>query len=324
LRYNSDPIDNFNLADRNKTMSDTTPALQGVIAAAATPFTADGAIDTAAYLNHCRWLLAHGCDGINVLGTTGEANSIGLAARHQLLDIVGASGLPMAQLMVGTGGCALSDTVELTRHAVQCGFAGQLVLPPFYYKPVDDDGMFAFFAQLIETIADDRLRLYLYNFPQLTGIPFSLAVIQRLTRAYPDVVVGLKDSSGDMENAKSIVDACPGFAVFPSSEAVLQKGREQGFAGCISATVNLTSVDAGRVWQTPTAPESLTRQALISQIRAHIASYTLIPAIKYLLRHLYDSPVWERLLPPMRPLSAAQGDALSTKVGVHASGAVLL
>ncbi len=305
-------------------MSDTTPTLSGVIAAAATPLTTDGDIDTAAYLEHCRWLLAHGCDGLNLLGTTGEANSVGLAARHRLLDTVGASDLPMTQLMVGTGGCALSDTVDLTRHAVQCGFAGQLVLPPFYYKPVDNDGIFAFFAKLIDTIADDRLRIYLYNFPQLTGIPFSIAVIQRLIQAYPGVVVGLKDSSGDVDNAKAIVDACPGFAVFPSSEGILQQGREQGFAGCISATVNLTSADAGRVWQNPTGQDAAMRQAAISQIRAHIASFTLIPAIKYLLRRLHDSSVWEQLLPPLVPVTPAQGDALSAKVGVNAAGAVLL
>jgi len=304
-------------------MSDTTSTLSGVIAAAATPLTADGAIDTAAYLDHSRWLLAHGCDGINVLGTTGEANSIGLATRHRLLDSVGASGLPMAQLMVGTGGCALSDTVDLTRHAVQCGFAGQLVLPPFYYTPVDDDGIFAFFAQLIDTVAEERLRLYLYNFPQLTGIPFSIAVIQRLIQAYPGVVVGLKDSSGEVDNAKAIVDACPGFAVFPSSEAVLQQGRKHGFAGCISATVNLTSAEASRVWHAPTGPEANTQQASIAQIRAHIASYPLIPAIKYLLRRLHDRPVWERLLPPQVPMTDAQGEALSAKVGVSPDGAVL-
>ena len=304
-------------------MNDTTSTLSGVIAAAATPLAADGAIETTAYLDHCRWLLDNGCDGLNVLGTTGEANSIGLATRRQLLDAVAASGLPMAQLMVGTGGCALADTVELTRHAVQCGFSGQLVLPPFYYKPVDDDGIFAFFAQLIDTVADARLRLYLYNFPQLTGIPFSIAVIQRLTRAYPGVVVGLKDSSGDMDNAKAIVDACPDFAVFPSSEAVLRQGRKQGFAGCISATVNLTSAGAGRVWRAPDAPDAAAQQAEISQIRAHIAVYTLVPAIKYLLRQLHDNSVWERILPPMTPLTTAQGEALSAKVGIDADGAVL-
>ncbi len=305
-------------------MTNATPTLSGVIAAAATPLTSNGDIDTAAYLDHCRWLLDHGCDGINVLGTTGEANSVGLATRHHLLDSVSASGLPMTQMMVGTGGCALADTVDMTRHAVQCGFAGQLILPPFYYKPIDDDGIFAFFANLIDAIADDRLQIYLYNFPQLTGIPFSIAVIQRLVQAYPGVVVGLKDSSGDIDNAKAIADACPGFAVFPSSEAVLQHGRAQGFAGCISATVNLTSADAGRVWHQPTAPDADAQQASISQIRAHIASFTLIPAIKYLLCRLHDSSVWERLLPPMVPMTAAQGDALSAQVGVNAEGAVLL
>ena len=304
-------------------MTHAAPTLTGVIAAAATPLTPAGQIDTAAYLAHCRWLLEHGCNGINVLGTTGEANSIALHVRRALLDAVGASGLPMSQLMVGTGGCALADTIDLTRHAVQCGFAGQLLLPPFYYKPVDDDGMFHFFARLIDTIADDRLHVYLYNFPQLTGISFSIEVIQRLVQTYMGVVVGLKDSSGDLENAKAIAAACPGFAVFPSSEAALLSGRDHGFAGCISATVNLTSADAGRVWQAPASPDAQRLQTRITAIRNHIAAFPLVPAIKSLLGALHHNAIWRTPLPPLLPLTPEQSERLRQQVGITPEGAVL-
>lgn len=304
-------------------MTHAAPTLTGVVAAAATPLTPAGQIDTAAYLAHCRWLLEHGCNGINVLGTTGEANSIALHERRALLEAVGASGLPMSQLMVGTGGCALADTIDLTRHAVQCGFAGQLLLPPFYYKPVDDDGMFHFFARLIDTIADDRLHVYLYNFPQLTGISFSIEVIQRLVQTYAGVVVGLKDSSGDLENAKAIAAACPGFAVFPSSEAALLSGRDHGFAGCISATVNLTSADAGRVWQAPASPDAQRLQTRITAIRNHIAAFPLVPAIKSLLGALHHNAIWRTPLPPLLPLTPEQSERLRQQVGITPEGAVL-
>jgi 4-hydroxy-tetrahydrodipicolinate synthase len=276
-----------------------------------------------AYLAHCQWLLAHGCDGINVLGTTGEANSLAFQDRLALMETIETSGLLLSQLMVGTGACALADTVDLTRHAVQCGFAAQLILPPFYYKPVDADGLFAFFARLIDTVADDRLRVYLYNFPQLTGVPFPIPLIQRLFRAYPGVVVGLKDSSGDIDNAKAIVAACPGFAVFPSSEAVLLNGRDDGFAGCISATVNLTSAEASRVWHAPLAQDAEQWQTRIATIRQRISAFPLIPAIKFLLSSLHESAVWAMPLPPLTPLTFEQGEALGAQVGIDAEGATL-
>jgi 4-hydroxy-tetrahydrodipicolinate synthase len=277
----------------------------------------------AAYLSHCQWLLEHGCDGINVLGTTGEANSLAFQERLALMETIGTSGLPLAQLMVGTGAYALADAIDLTRHAVQFGFSGQLILPPFYYKPVDEDGLFAFFARLIDTVADDRLRVYLYNFPQLTGVPFTIPLIQRLARAYPGVVVGLKDSSGDIDNARAIVAACPGFDVFPSSEAVLLNGREDGFAGCISATANLTSAEAGRVWHAPLAQDADERQAQITTIRQHISAFPLVPAIKFLLSSLHESAVWATPLPPLTPLNFEQGEALGAQVGIDAEGAIL-
>ncbi len=304
-------------------MAPTTNTLQGVIAAAATPITATGQIDTAAYLAHCTWLFDHGCDGINVLGTTGEANSLPLDARRALLDAVSASSLPLPRLMVGTGGCALADAVALTRHAVACGFAGQLILPPFYYKPVSDDGLFAFFARLIDMVNDTRAQVYLYNFPQLTGLHFSVELIQRLLSAYPGVVVGLKDSSGNFDNAKAIATACPDFTVLPSTEAWLLHGREHGFAGCISATVNLTAAEANHVWHTPTATDAEALQQRIATVRDHIASFPLIPAIKCLLATLHDHALWSTPLPPLMPLSPEEAKTLHTSVTITADGATL-
>jgi len=300
-----------------------TQRLQGVIAAAATPLTATGQIDIAAYLAHCTWLLDHGCDGINVLGTTGEANSLPLDARRALLDAVSASNLPLARLMVGTGGCALADVVTLTRHAVECGFAGQLILPPFYYKPVSDNGLFAFFARLIDTVNDTRLQVYLYNFPQLTGLHISVELIQRLISAYPGVVVGLKDSSGNFDNAKATAASCPNFTVLPSTEGWLLHGREHGFAGCISATVNLTAAEANRVWHAPTAVNAEALQQRLAAVRDHIASYPLIPALKCLLATLHTSALWAIPRPPLMPLSPEETKMLHASVTITADGATL-
>ncbi len=297
--------------------------LSGVIAAAATPIDLEDSILSSAYIEHCRWLLAHGCDGINVLGTTGEANSISQTKRKGLMEAVASNDLPMDRLMVGTGGCSLEDTIDLTRHAMELGFAGQLILPPFYYKPVSDNGLFAFFSRIIETLADEKLKIYLYNFPQLTGIPFSITLVEKLYSRFPDTVIGLKDSSGDLDYAKSVASRCPGFAVFPSSEGMLLEGRSHGFAGCISATVNLTSSLSGSVWSDPEDPAAPERQREALAIRQAIAAYPLVPAVKFLLGELHDNPSWRNTLPPLLPLEAEQQEALLRSVGISPEGASL-
>jgi 4-hydroxy-tetrahydrodipicolinate synthase len=165
--------------------------------------------------------------------------------------------------------------------------------------------------------------VYLYNFPQLTGINFSVQCIQRLRAAYPEVVVGIKDSSGDFANARAIADACPGFAVFPSTEAWLLKGRENGFVGCISATVNVTSAVAGRVWQAAGATQASAWQQQIADIRARIAAFPLVPAVKLLVSKLHHRAVWERLLPPHLPLQPQQEQKLLSEVGVTEEGTIL-
>ncbi len=281
----------------------------GVIAAAPTPINQNMTPDTAAYIDLCQWLLDNGCDGINMLGTTGEANSFALIQRMHLIEAVAKSNLPKSRLLVGTGGCVLADTIQLSNVVVDAGFAGILVLPPFYYKPVTDDGLFAFFANLADSIESAAAKIYLYNFPQLTGISLSLDLVSRLAQAFPGRFVGIKDSSGDIDFSRRIVKALTDFRVFPSTEAILSEARAEGFAGCISATVNVTCQLAGRVWRAPSGTDDGS-QMLLTKLRQVIATYPLVPAVKFLVARRSRNEGWRRVLPPLTPLTAEQGKAL--------------
>ena len=197
-----------------------TTRLRGVIAAAATPLNADFSIDTERLIQHCRALLTEGCDGINLLGTTGEATSFPVEQRLAAMQAVARSGLPMSQFMVGTGAASLNDAVRLTREARDLDFTGALVLPPFYYKPIDNIGLLAYFDELINRVGAD-LRLYLYNFPQLSGVPYTLEFVHALKKKYPRQLLGLKDSSGDTSYAIAMAAGVEDFDVFPSAEGTL-------------------------------------------------------------------------------------------------------
>ena len=211
----------------------------GVIAAVPTPFDRLGEPDLDLFVEHALWALDNGCDGLNVLGTTGEANSLSSAQRKSVMEAA-AKALPNDRLMVGTGTPDLATTVDLTRFAFERGFAVTLVLPPYYYKPVSDDGLFAWFESLVQQTGDTPVPIYLYNFPQLTGITFSAELAARLAQAFPERVLGMKDSSGDLDYAAGIA-RIDGFDVFPSSEVALARAAVDGFAGCISATVNINA-----------------------------------------------------------------------------------
>ncbi|SDE76572.1 dihydrodipicolinate synthase family protein [Limimaricola pyoseonensis] len=279
--------------------------IRGVLAAIATPFDAGDRPDTALFLRHARWLLENGCDGLNVLGTTGEANSIGADARMTLMTAA-AAGFDPARMMVGTGCPDLETTVALTRHAAECGYAGALVLPPYYYKGVSDDGLFAFFAALVARTADRPVPIYLYNFPQMTGLRLAPAIAARLKAAFPDRIAGAKDSSGDLDYAAALA-AIPGFDVFPSDESALAQAPVRGFAGCISATVNLTAPLAGRLRADP-GDAGLAEE--LGRRRAAISRTPLIPSVKALVARLHDAPGYATVLPPLAPLTPEQEAAL--------------
>lgn len=282
--------------------------LQGVIAAVPTPIGDDGKPRKEMFLAHCRHLLENGCDGLNVLGSTGEATSFSGAARREVMAWA-AQNLPRERMMVGTGSPSLAEAVAMTEAADDLGFPVALVLPPWYYKPLSDDGLFAFYAALDKALGARAIEVWFYDYPQLTGIRIPPAVIARLRALNPARFGGIKDSSGDLEHCDAVLAAAPGIAVFPSSETSLEGGRARGFAGCISATANLTSALCQRLWQgdTAVAPE-------VGRLRREIAARPLIPAVKHLVGRLHGDDGWRRVLPPFLPLDAAVAAGLESEV----------
>ena len=256
----------------------------GVATAALTPMRSDLSVDHERLTVHCRWLLDQGNDGIVLLGTTGEANSLSVSERMELLDAVVEAGLPPHRLMVGTGCCALPDTVALTRHALERGAGGVLVLPPFYYKGVSDDGLFAGYAGLIDRIGDERLRVYLYHFPRMSNVPISHSLIERLLNRFPKQITGIKDSSRDWDNMHRLATNYPGYRVYAGSEQYLLDLVRIGGAGCISATTNVTAALAARVYAARHRDEAGALQERLTRIRLALQNYPFIPALKALVR----------------------------------------
>lgn len=209
------------------------PNFSGVIAPVVTPWGADGTPDLDRFIEHCEWLLEDGCTGLAPFGTTSEGNSLGLDERMEMLEDLVDSGVDPKRLMPGTGACSVSDAIVLTEHAVDLGCGGVLMLPPFYYKNPSEEGLFRFFADVIEDVSDDDLKIYLYHIPPIAQVGFPVSLVKRLATEFPGTVVGLKDSSGDWANTKAILDAVPDFEVFPGSEVFLLDGMRNGAVGCI-------------------------------------------------------------------------------------------
>jgi len=284
----------------------STKTMSGVIAAIATPIDETGAPDLARAIKLARFLLDNGCNGLNVLGTTGEATSFSLAERKSVMDAYKANGLPLERLMVGTGAAAVSDAVALTKHAAELGFAGALVLPPFYYKGVPDDGLAAYIDTLVQATASAPIPIYLYHYPAMSGLPWHVALIDRLLKAHPTRIVGLKDSSGDMAYARAAAAVKPGFAVFPSTEAALMEARRGEFAGCISATANLNADLCARAWATG---DTVALEAAVA-IRKLFEGKPLVPGVKALLAHIHGDPALARTKPPLAMFPAADRAAV--------------
>ena len=286
----------------------TASKLQGVIAAIATAVDDKGEPDCARSTALARFLLANGCDGLNVLGTTGEATSFSLEQRKRVMSAYRDAGLPLDRLMVGTGAASVADAVALTRHAAELGFAGALVLPPFYYKGVPDDGLFAYVEIIVQATAAEPIPIYLYHFPAQSGLPWHVKLVGRLVQAFGTRIVGLKDSSGDMAYAREAAKVAPGFKVFPSTEAVLMEARAGVFAGCISATANLNADLCARAWRNGDAGAL---DAAVS-IRKLFDGKQLVPGVKALIAHIHDDAGWARLQPPLSIFPAQDRAAVST------------
>jgi 4-hydroxy-tetrahydrodipicolinate synthase len=289
-----------------------TTQLTGVLAPALTAFTDELEIDIERTVAHLRWLLNHGCDAAVVFGTTSEANSLSLIERTSFLEQAISAGINPAKLLPGTGCCSLPESVALTRHAIELGCPGVLMLPPFYYKAATDEGLFRYFATLIERVGDQRLQIYLYHIPPVSQVPISMALIERLIAAYPDVVVGIKDSSGDWEHTRQLIDrfAPAGFRVFPGNELNLLSALQAGGKGCISAFANINPALLQKVFQNWRKPGAASFQQEVELQGKTLRKYAVIPGLKTILAHFHNDPGWENIRPPLIPLPASQRRAL--------------
>jgi len=282
----------------------------GVLVPGLTPFTPAGEPDAGRFVAFCRWLLDEGADGLAIFGTTSEANSMAAGERMALLDRLIAAGIPASRLMPGTGACSITEAATLIKHAVSHSCGGVLMLPPFYYKGMTDNGVYDFIAAVIDKVGSAALRMYLYHIPPQTMIPFGVALVGRLINAYPNTIVGLKDSSGDWANTKALLDAYPGFGIFPGSEVFLLDGLRHGGVGCITASGNVNVPGIRKVYENWKTPQADQLQADITLVRITIQKYPMVPALKRIVAHFHGDPDWANVRPPMERLSDAQSAAL--------------
>ena len=291
--------------------STTLPStLRGIFAPTLTPVRADLSPDIGRYVEQCKRLLDEGCHGLCPFGTTSEANSFSIAERKELLEALIDSGVPATVLMPGTGCCAIPDTVELTAHAVQLGCAGVLMLPPFYYKGMTDEGIFRSIAEVIERVGDSRLRVYLYHIPPVAQVGFNLDLIERFCKEYPQTVVGIKDSSGDWENLKSILTNFPGFGTFSGSERFLLETMRHGGAGSINAVANVIAGPVRKLydnWQTDQATQLQDDVLVVTKARGE---YAPVPVLKQIVARQRGDAAWLNLRPPFVQLADAEADIL--------------
>jgi len=288
----------------------TSQPFGGVLVPVLTPFAPNGDPDAGRFVAFCRWLLDQGAGGLAIFGTTSEANSMSATERMALLDRLIEAGIPAQKLMPGTGACAMTDAVTLVRHAVEHSCGGVLMLPPFYYKGVSDDGIFAFISGVIDKVGSSALRLFLYHIPPMAVVGFSLDLVGRLIRAYPETVVGLKDSSGDWNNTAALLERFPGFAVFPGSEVFLLEGLRKGGAGCITASGNVNVPGIRKLYDNWRSPQAAALQAEITTLRNTLQAYPMVPALKRVVAHYHNDPAWAAVRPPLVPLDAMQSRGL--------------
>ena len=286
----------------------------GVFSAALTPFDADLAPDHAAFVAHAKRLLDQGCDGIAMLGTTGEANSLTTAERQALLEATVAGGVAPDRLLPGTGVAALPDTIALTRHALSCGVTTVVMLPPFYYKGISDDGLFAAYAEVIERVGDPRLRVVLYHIPPMSAVPITFPVIERLRARYPGTFTGIKDSSGDLANMTALVKTFPGLSVLAGADPLMLPLLKEGGAGCITATSNLVAADLAFIFRHHADParaaEVEAAQARVVAARNQVSRFPQIASLKAMLAERTGQPGWRRLRPPLLALTNDEAAAM--------------
>jgi len=286
-----------------------TKDVRGILTLVVTPFKKDLAPDQGRWIRHCRWLRTQNC-GLAVFGTNSEANSLSFDERMTLLSALVEAGLEPEAMMPGTGSCSIPESTRLTSHAVGLGCAGVLMLPPFYYKGVSDEGLFRHFSEVILRVGDARLRIYLYHNPPVTQVPITLALMERLLKAYPRTVVGIKDSSGDWSNTEAMLKAFPGFGVFAGNETTLLATLRGGGVGCISATANINAAAIHDLYANWQAADADGRQEKLNDFRLAMQKFPMIPALKETIAHCAGDPEWSRARAPLIEFTAEERKGL--------------
>ena len=292
--------------------------IPGVLAPVVTPFKPDFSPDRERFINQCQWLLSQNC-GLAPFGTTSEANSMSRDERISLLDGLVAAGIDPSRMMPGTGCCSITETVALTAHAVKHGCAGVLMLPPFYYKEVTEEGVYRYFSDVIQRVGDARLRIYLYHIPPVAIVGITLKLVERLLKTYPDAIAGMKDSSGDWSNTKTFLDAFSDehFAVFVGSESFLLESMSNGGAGTISAMANVNPAAIYKLYAACVGEskvedreldleEQQTRLNIVREIFSSRKFPSMTAAIKQAIAMYTNDPEWARVRPPLIKLTAVQ------------------
>jgi len=285
----------------------SSPRIKGVLAPVVTPFNADLSPDPQRFVAQCQWMLSQG-SGLAIFGTNSEANSLSVNERIALLEALLAADVDATRMMPGTGCCALTDTVRLTEHATKAGCAGVLMLPPFYYKDVTEEGLFRSFAEVIERVGDARLRIYLYHIPPVAVVGITPKLVERLLKAYPTAIAGMKDSSGDWNNTKLFLDAFAksGFDVFVGSETFLLQNMQADGAGCISATANVNPAPIDKLYREWRNADAPAQQEALNAVRKATGQYIMIPALKAVVAHYAKDPAWATVRPPLVALPKDQ------------------
>ncbi|RTZ41593.1 dihydrodipicolinate synthase family protein [Candidimonas sp. SYP-B2681] len=289
----------------------TNSKIRGVLSPVLTPFNPDYSVSKPRFLKHCTSLIEQDV-GLAVFGTNSEANSLSTNEKRQLLDVLVENGLPTNKMMPGTGCCSITDSIELSRHAVELGCSGVLMLPPFYYKGVSDEGLYRNYASIIDGVADTRLKIYLYHIPPVSQVGISLALIERLLKAYPENIAGIKDSSGNWDNTLAMLQQFQpeGFDVFAGSEAFLLQTLRHGGAGCITATGNVNPSAIAHLYATWQQDDADVQQADLNTVRGVFQKLPMIPAMKAAIAWQAQDPAWATVRPPLVELNQEQNNQL--------------
>ena len=293
--------------------------IRGVLAPVVTPFKDDLSPDTERFIAHCRWLLSQNC-GLAVFGTNSEANSLSMEERARLLEELVAAGINASRMMPGTGCCSIMETVKLTAQAVEHGCAGVLMLPPFYYKDVSEEGLYRYFSEVVQRVGDARLKIYLYHIPPVAVVGITTGLVERLLANYPNAIAGMKDSSGDWNNTKTFLDALSksAFDVFVGSESFLLANMRNGGVGTISATANVNPTAIHKLYREwDTADDADQQQSKLNAVRAVLSNRkypSMIAALKQAIAIYADDPAWAKVRPPLVELTAEQANTLTAEL----------